>query len=395
MSLDAPYSLIFEFAQLTISECNLVSAPTGKAQALWKKHVPGEVELPPALQAAQWPAERKPATAEPDEREDDRVKVFVPPISLTRRYLHADNAYHFRDDNSTVAFVDRGAKLSTEHDFPDIARSMVELAQAKGWTKLDLKGTDEFKREAWLEASMRGLDTKGFDAREVDQARLAEIRAERKTERAGTNSVEAANREQERTPVDERRLTPQQTTAVEALKAILKERGDSDKQIAAAATLATERFQNNRVYVGAVLEHGSAPYEFDKDKERSYFVRLDTAQGEKVVWGVDLKRAVDQGEVVKGDNVAIAYHGQQQVKVLVKDRDPAGKVTGEREVVTNRNTWAAEKVETLRADALARLNGAADRTSRQPVVPIHDRNAPRQQQPPPQAQRSRTQQRDR
>ena len=131
-----------------------------------------------------------------------------------------------------------------------------------------------------------------------------------------------------------------------------------------------------------------SPYEFDKDKERSYFVRLDTAQGEKVVWGVDLKRAVDQGEVVKGDNVAIAYQGQQQGKVLVKDRDPAGRVTGEREVVTNRNTWAAEKVETLRADALARLTGAADRTSRQPVVPIHDRNAPRQQPPQPQIGRA-------
>ena len=58
---------------------------------------------------------------------------------------------------------------------------MVELAQAKGWTKLDLKGTDEFKREAWLEASMRGLDTKGFDVREVDRAKRISQKAINRT----------------------------------------------------------------------------------------------------------------------------------------------------------------------------------------------------------------------
>ena len=390
---DDPFSrLLIEMEQLAPAERDTtVSRREGQA--------PDPVVPATNLASDEQARDRKPAKAGPDVRDDARDeqndKVFVPSAALTRRFLHADNTYYFRDERSTVAFVDRGAKLSTEPDFPDVARSMVELAQAKGWTKLDLNGTDEFKREAWLEASMRGLDTKGFDVREVDRARLAEIRAERKSERSGANSIEAAGREQDRAPADERRLTPQQTTAVEALKAILKERGDSDKQIAAAAALATERFQNNRVYVGAVLEHGSAPYEFDNSKARNYFVRLDTAQGEKVVWGVDLERAVEQGEVVKGDKVAIAYQGQQQVTVMVKDRDPAGKVTGEREVVTNRNTWAAEKVETLRADALARLNGAADRTSRQPVVRIHDRNAPRQRQPQPQAHRSRSQQRDR
>lgn len=354
----------------------------GRALALWRKHVPDEVDLPPALEGPQGAAER---ATQNEEKDDEREKVFVSPPSLAKRYLQAENRYYFRDDQNTVAFEDKGHQIATDHHDIDVARSMVELAQAKGWAKLNIKGSAEFKREVWLEASLRNLESTGHTPAPVDRARLAELKAERaiaaerRTERASravTSALEPAKGPQH--PVDERKLSPQQTTAVEALKAILHERGDTEKQVAAAVSIATERFQNNRVYVGKFVEHGSAPYEFNKTNEHTHFVRLATAQGERVVWGVDLKRAIEEGNVKKGDDVAIAYQGAKQVTITVKDRDDQGLVIGQREIQTKRNAWAVQKVETLRADALAKLNAAAERSSKQPVVKIYDPKAPRQ-----------------
>jgi hypothetical protein len=267
---------------------------------------------------------------------------------------------------------------------------MVELAQAKGWIKLNLSGSDDFKREAWLEASLRDLEITGYEARDVDKARLAELLQERGARgddkatpsTTAPNSISNAAREPspdvEQAVSDERKLTPQQATAVAALKTILKNRGDSDQEIAAAVSIATERFQNNRVYVGKLMEHGSAPYEFNKDNENNYFVRLETAQGEKVIWGIDLNRATAVAEAREGDDVALAFQGKQAVTVTVKERDPTGRVTGQREIVTDRNTWSVEKAEQLRADAKVWLNTAAERTAQQPVVKMFDPKAPRQ-----------------
>lgn len=319
--------------------------------------------------------------------------VFTPPASLTQRYLKVESRYHFRDDKAAVAFEDEGDKLVTQHNDAEVARSMVELAEAKMWSKLHLRGTDEFKREAWLEASMRGLETKGYKPHDIDLARLAELRLQR--DAAPFNDPptreEGKTFEQDRSVSEEDRLTAQQSTAIEALKAILKERGDSESQVAAALNLATERFNRDRVHIGKIVEQGSAHYKFDPDKEQSHFVRLATAQGEQMIWGIDLKRAIKDGGLQKGDDVAIAYQGREPVTLQIKDRDASGKVIGQREVTTHRNIWAAEKVGNLRADALEKITIVADRSGRQPVVKAFDPNAASQRpRPQPVAQRSRT-----
>jgi phage/plasmid primase-like uncharacterized protein len=334
-------------------------------------------------------------SANPDTPGAADEKPFPPP-GLAKRYLHTGNRYYFRDDHKTLAFEDKGERLATEHDDADVARSMVELAQAKGWLKLNLRGSDDFKREAWLEASLRNLETTGYEARDVDKARLAELRQERgapgvaspATEANKTpNSVSDAQREPSpiaspshspKTQADERKLTPQQATAVEALRLILQKRGDSAQEVAAAVSIATARFQNNRVYVGKLLAHGAAPYEFDPQNENNYFARLQTKQGEKLIWGADLKRAISDGKVQADDDVAIAYQGKTPITIPVKDRDATGRITGQHDVIVERNTWAVDKVEKLRADARTRLNSAAEQTAKQPVIKMFDPKAPRQ-----------------
>jgi putative DNA primase/helicase len=283
---------------------------------------------------------------------------------------------------------------------------MVELAQAKGWARLNVRGTKEFKRAVWLEASLRGLELRGFDPAPVDLQRLAETRQERERrqvlqeqafEHRTHTAREAAQPKAAKVPADEAALTPNQSTAIQALRAVLQERGDSPEQVSAAVEVAEERFSRRRAYIGTVLDHGAAPYDFNDDNERSHFVRLRTAQGERVVWGVDLARAISDGDIAVGDEIALAFQGRQPVTVKVKQRDQQGHVVGVTEITTNRNRWAAEKVESLRAEALAAIRRGPSNTTRQPRVCTYDTAAPSRTQPPkpPERDQSRPVQRSR
>lgn len=329
------------------------------------------------------------------ESKDD--SEFVTPDALRKRYLQAENKFYFRDDENKLAFEDKGRRLATEHNDPEVAKAMIELAEAKGWNSLKVKGTEEFKREVWLQASLKGMEVSGFQPRDVDLAKLEDLRKEtdRKADKA-LNSIEqtperarTAEREEPRRqaqraePADrsavvdeqQRGLSDQQRQAVEAIKAVMRGRGDSEKAVDMAAAIAAERFQTNRVYVGKVLEHGAAPYEDNPKNENSYYVKLQTESGERKVWGVDLPRALEEGKVKVGDDVALAYQGRQQVTVKVKERDDKGQVVGESEITTNRNTWDVRKLDQVREEVKQKL---AERSGdRQPIVKVYDRDAAR------------------
>jgi hypothetical protein len=96
-----------------------------------------------------------------------------------------------------------------------------------------------------------------------------------------------------------------------------------------------------REYHGAVLMHGKAPYNHDPQQKDSYFVTLSTPTGEKTVWGVDLERAMEEGNKSVGDLIRLEFLGSQPVTLQVEDRDANGNLLGLKEKTFNRNTWAA------------------------------------------------------
>jgi hypothetical protein len=320
----------------------------------------------------------------------------VVPRSLVRRYLVAENKFYFRDDPNLLAFEDKGKRLATEHNDPDVARSMVELAQAKQWESIKVNGTDEFRREVWLAASLRGLDVQGYQPSEVDKTRLSELRQERPPKRL--NSIEQGmarekmlkshqdfatpsqatpalpNRTEPDVEDASTHLTKQQRIAVDTLRAILTERGDSIKAVEMAASLATERFQNQRVFVGRLLAHGAAPYEHKPDERPNYFVTLKTINGERTVWGVDLERAIKAGAAEQGDDLAIVYRGKTRVTVPVAERDAAGKLTGQQvTTVVDRNSWEVGKLDKMRQEVQVRLREAAARSDHaEPDARVYD-----------------------
>ena len=76
--------------------------------------------------------------------------------------------YRFRGDSSRVAFTASHLKLATDTNSPPVARSMVDVAEARDWKALRVSGNEEFKRMVWLEASVRGVKSVGYEPNPAD-----------------------------------------------------------------------------------------------------------------------------------------------------------------------------------------------------------------------------------
>ena len=84
--------------------------------------------------------------------------------------------YRYRGDIARVAFTESTSRLSTDNNNPSVARSMVDVSEARRWQGLRVSGHEDFKRMVWLEASLRGMTTIGY---EPDQADREALRKER------------------------------------------------------------------------------------------------------------------------------------------------------------------------------------------------------------------------
>lgn len=98
-------------------------------------------------------------------------KSFAVPESVTRRFLKVESEYYFHD--RTPAFSDRGSRLATRSAALEVVRSMLEIAKARGWDTITVKGTEEFRRSAWIEATQDGLTVAGYKPTALDLAELA------------------------------------------------------------------------------------------------------------------------------------------------------------------------------------------------------------------------------
>lgn len=113
-------------------------------------------------------------------------KSSAVPESVARRFLRVEAEYYFQD--RTPAFSDRGSKLATRSANPEIVRSMVEIAKARGWDTITVKGAEEFRRSAWMEATQDGLTVAGYKPTALDLAALANRPEKNTVEKGVTQS---------------------------------------------------------------------------------------------------------------------------------------------------------------------------------------------------------------
>ena len=336
------------------------------------------------------------ARASPDSKPLKHPAPITIPESVRQRFHVSDDKYYFRDQKQTLAFEDKGQKITTGHEQSLVVQSMVELAVAKGWQGIKVRGTATFKREAWLAASERGLETTGYRPKAVDrehlQARLdekartapdnerlpnsierahAELPAAAPTSAAndGDGATAAANQPQ-RLP-----LSKGQQKAVDALREVLAQRGDSPQSVELTAALAADELQNHRSHVGKLLAHGPARYKHDPDEQKSYYVVLDTPRGAKTLWGVDLGKQLAQSPVAVGADIVVSQVGQNPVTARATERDANHKPTGRTVPIDAiRNEWEITTVDELRARATREDRAAPTPSS--DTKPILNRPSP-------------------
>ncbi len=111
-------------------------------------------------------------------------------VGIPKNRFMRDEKVNYYDKSDTeqvnIAFEDRKNGLHTSRQDEKTVKAMMDLAESKGWTAIKLKGTEEFKQKAWLEASLRGIETKGYEPTEKDKAELIA-----KQEARTVNQVEA------------------------------------------------------------------------------------------------------------------------------------------------------------------------------------------------------------
>jgi Large polyvalent protein-associated domain 7 len=110
-----------------------------------------------------------------------RAPVTVGEVTMGR------TEYRFRGDTSRVAFTESTFRLATDTNSPSVARSMIDVAEARNWRALRVSGHEDFKRLVWLEASVRGVKTQGYEPNPGDLDLL-----KKEQEARQLNRIEAA-----------------------------------------------------------------------------------------------------------------------------------------------------------------------------------------------------------
>lgn len=302
----------------------------------------------------------------PDSSEEAELWIYQVHQKLAREYqFDGAGKYYFREPQGPqLAFEDRGSEVLTPHHSSAVVGSIAMLVHSKGWKNLHLKGTPEFKREMWLQASLLGINVTGYEPEAIDLVSLNERRAtlsadSRKTQAKQINLVQEGRAQEvdpslaAQAPLKPPSIGPVEMGAQKAgamydeLRAAFEMQEASDLGVInkALATL-NQKIVSTRTYVGELLEHGNAPYKFDKDEKNSYFVKLKTATGEQTIWGIDLARAMEdlhaKGPV--NGQILLAFQGAKAVKTSVRVKDDKGQTVAWEPAVVNRNEWFAQSI---------------------------------------------------
>lgn len=253
------------------------------------------------------------------------------PQSVRERFVQDRRRFYFPD--GTEAFRDRGRRLTTGSENTEVVRSLIEIAQVRGWGEIVVEGTERFRREAWRQARLADLEVRGYRPTDAERAML----------------VRALGRKS-----DGRQLELDVTAHDGGGLQGAGEARTAPAQVEEASRPASSGARS-ALLVGTLLDHGRENYRFDPKEDPSYFVRIKTAEGPRTIWGKDLERAMTHSltQPQIGEEVGLRRVGAEKVTVRRRERDADGQVIGERALGAERHRWAVEKREFFEERATA------------------------------------------
>lgn len=233
-----------------------------KIGGVWRREV--EPPLPrlvsPATAIAAEPTTSKPevvkglsepGVARVDAEAERAARVIRLEAALTERYVIkrapmkigdvplGQTEYRYRGDTNRIAFTESTFRLSTDNNNPSVARSMVDVAEARNWQGIRVSGHEDFKRLVWLEASVRGVKAVGYEPQPGDQELLRRERESRSVNRIeATQATEAKNADG--ASKQSARGSGGRKAVLAALEAVLIAKRVPERQRAAVMTAAAE-----------------------------------------------------------------------------------------------------------------------------------------------------------
>lgn len=173
--------------------------------------------------------------------------------------------YRYRGDANRVAFTATTFRLATDNNNPSVARSMVDVAEARNWQAIRVSGNEDFKRMVWLEASLRGVKALGYEPQLADQELL-----KREREARAVNRIEPARAAEQVSGIGSASGDPHKQSArgsggrkavLAALEAVLVSKGVPARQRDAVMTAAAEnlarRLREGQVHRVKVFDKGA------------------------------------------------------------------------------------------------------------------------------------------
>ncbi len=146
------------------SEAKRSGARSARTETTREMAPPPAIAALPALDAK---AERAALVTRIEAALAERYVIKRAPVTLGDVTI-GRTEYRFRGDTARVAFTESTFRLATDTNNPSVARSMVDVAQARNWKALRVSGNEDFKRLVWLEANTRGVKTLGYEPTQTD-----------------------------------------------------------------------------------------------------------------------------------------------------------------------------------------------------------------------------------
>ena len=246
---------------------------------------PSQHSLPPSSSASPLPDNNVQA-------QEPRIPEFV-----QRHFVQAEARFYYRQKPEQLAFEARGETFRAHDASVSVATAMVAMAEARGWSALKVKGSEDFRRLVWAAAAKRRLAVEGYSPSAGERAMLGQ-------------DQDAASGPPREDAVDSR-------------------------------TDGRQRERPANPLTGTLVDHGSAAYRKQQGNSPSYFVTLRSESGSMAThWGLDLERALDESRAHVGDEVRLVRLGKQQVRVQEPVRDQQGNVVDHVTKETERNGWS-------------------------------------------------------
>ena len=259
------------------------------------------------------------------------------PASVRDRFVQEGNRFYFPD--GAMAFRDLGRKLTTTSENTQVVQSLIEIARARAWSEVKITGSERFREEAWRQARLAGLAVRGYQPTSAEQAQVIRTLARGLARSGNANAERGAEAPTPSAP-------PAPSFASDS--------------VSRSRLAAPERIS------GTLLRHGRAPYRHDAREGPSYFVRLQTHEGPREIWGRDIERALGKSltQPQIGDDIVLQRVGRDPVTVRRRaEHDEGGRVSLE-PVAAFRTRWRIEK-----ASFFDERKAAADLVRNEAVTP--------------------------